>query len=300
MISEVLPDEEMPIIEEKDGTRKRVDVVMNPYSTINRKIPSVLLESGLGSIAHKIHDLVDQYKTTAEGKKKIMPMIKKYYPGRYDKMDVDEFIKYHNSHKLEEVYYFNVGSYTTKYSPKLVTEWMDELGVESQSKVLLPQTELVDLDELKANLSEDEYKKAVEKMKGKYTEVDKPLMCGYITMMELFKIPYYDEKVTSSLFGTGPGMVNEYKDSPILGHGKYRETGQMIGEMELSAYLARNVRQFINYSRGDTARQDSLEFVNNLLGLGLTIQDDSGYNLGGSGGLKDRLNKMKVKFRLKK
>ena len=300
VISEVLPDEEMPIIEEKDGTRKRVDVVMNPYSTINRKIPSVLLESGLGSIAHKIHDLVDQYKTTAEGKKKIMPMIKKYYPGRYDKMDVDEFIKYHNSHKLEEVYYFNVGSYTTKYSPKLVTEWMDELGVESQSKVLLPQTELVDLDELKANLSEDEYKKAVEKMKGKYTEVDKPLMCGYITMMELFKIPYYDEKVTSSLFGTGPGMVNEYKDSPILGHGKYRETGQMIGEMELSAYLARNVRQFIDYSRGDTARQDSLEFVNNLLGLGLTIQDDSGYNLGGSGGLKDRLNKMKVKFRLKK
>ena len=70
--------------------------------------------------------------------------------------------------------------------------------------------------------------------------------------------------------------------------------------MELSAYLARNVKPFIEYSRGDTAKQDSLEFINNLLGLGLTIQDDAGYNLGGSGGLKDRLNQMKVKFRVKK
>ena len=299
VISKILPDELMPIIKYQDGRMARVDVVMNPYSTISRKIPSVLMESGLGSIAHKIHDLVDEYKTSASGKKKIMPMIEKYYP-RYSGMDVDDFIKLHDTHRLEDVYYFNVGSYSTKFTPSLVTQWMEELGVESQSKVLIPQTELADLDELKANLSEDAYNKALSKMKGKYTEVDKPLMCGYITMLELFKIPYYDEKVTSSLFGVGPGMVNEFKDSPILGHGEYRKTGQAIGEMELSAYLARNVKPFIEYSRGDTAKQDSLEFINNLLGLGLTIQDDAGYNLGGSGGLKDRLNQMKVKFRVKK
>ena len=92
--------------------------------------------------------------------------------------------------------------------------------------------------------------------------------------------------------------INEYKDSPIMGRGKYRTTGQKIGEMELSAYLARGAKEFIESARGDTAQEDNQIFLNNLLGLGLTVTDSKGYNQGGSN-LKGRLGDMKVKFRLK-
>jgi hypothetical protein len=92
--------------------------------------------------------------------------------------------------------------------------------------------------------------------------------------------------------------VNEKKDSPILGRGKYRQTGQKIGEMELSAYLARSAKKFIDVARGDTMKEDNQLFLNNLLGLGLTVSDEKGYNQGGSS-LKSKLNQMKVKFRLK-
>ena len=295
VISQVLPDNQMPLMVGPDGKKTQVDVVMNPYSTVNRKIPSVLLESSLSNIAHRIHDLVDQYKETKTGQAKIMPMINKYYPGRYEKLDVDEFIKLHNKSKIEDVYYFNVGSYSTKFTPALVEEWSNELGVTSQSKIMMPSKGLADLEELKSELGPEEYDKIVSDMDGKYTEVDKPLMCGYMHIEELYHIPTYSNKVTSSLFGVD---VNERKDSPIMGKGKYRTTGQKIGEMELSAYLSRSAHDFIAETRKDTAQEDNQTFLNNLLGLGLTISDEHGYNQGGSA-LKSKLNQMKVKFRLK-
>lgn len=259
------------------------------------KIPSVFLESGLGNIAHRIHDLVEEWKDTKEGRAKIMLMLKKYYPGRYDDMKVEDFIDFHNTHKIEDVYYFNVGSFTTKYTPELVDKWSEELGVTSQSTILMPSITLADLDELKANLSPEDYEKEVKKMAGKFTPVDKPLMCGYITMEELYHIPIYSNRVTTSMYDYD---INPKKDSPIMGRGKYRNTGQIIGEMELSAYLARGAKDFIEDARGGTEQEDNQIFLNNLLGLGLTVTDENGYNQGGSS-LKSKLNQMKVKFRLK-
>lgn len=92
--------------------------------------------------------------------------------------------------------------------------------------------------------------------------------------------------------------VNEFKNDPIMGRGRYRQTGQKIGEMELSAYLSRNAKDFLDSARGDTAAEDNQRFLNHLLGLGLTVTDSKGYNQGGSS-LKSRLGDMKVKFRLK-
>jgi DNA-directed RNA polymerase beta subunit len=297
VVSKILPDSEMPIMVDKSGNKKVVEVVMNPYSTINRKIPSVLMENALGLVCHRIKDLVEGYKSTKEGQTKIKPLLTKYYPGRFDSMTVPQIIKMHDTSKIENMYYFNVGSYTTKFTPDLINQWMDELGEEPQSKILMPQSQLADLGELKKSLADEDYKSVVSKMTGKYVEVDRPLMCGYVTMLELFKIPYYDEKTTSSLF-MPDGDINPFKDSPILGHGQYRTTGQKIGEMELSAYLSRGAKQFIEYSRGDTSAQDAIEFMNNLLGLGVTIKNEQGYNMGASS-LRNSLGEMKVKFRLK-
>ena len=84
------------------------------------------------------------------------------------------------------MYYFNVGCFSTKFTPELVNQWAEELGVESQSKILMPETELTDLDELKDNLEPEEYNKLVSGMTGKFIEVDKPLMAGYMTLEELY------------------------------------------------------------------------------------------------------------------
>lgn len=194
------------------------------------KIAGVLLELNLGNIAHKIYDLVEEYKKTKTGQKKIMPLLEKYYPGRYDHMDVEDFIKFHDKNKIEDVYYFNVGCYSTKFTPELVDGWMDELGLSSQSQILMPESELTDLGELKDNLSAEEYDKIVKDMSGKFIPVKKDLQCGYMTLEQLYHIPSYSNKVTSSLFGVD---ISPKRDEPIMGRGKYRLTGQKIGEIKI-------------------------------------------------------------------
>lgn len=68
--------------------------------------------------------------------------------------------------------------------------------------------------------------------------------------------------------------------------------------MELAVLLSRNADKFIRNSRQSTAKEDNQMFLNNLLGLGLTVTDSKGYNQGGSD-LKNQLERMKTKFRLK-
>ena len=295
VISKVMPDELMPIMVDKSsGKQYRVEVVMNPYSTINRKIAGVLIEQSLGLIAHKIWELVDTYKSTKTGQKKIMPLVRKYYPGRYDSMTVEDFIKLHDSKPIEEVYYFNVGCFSD-FTIDKVDAWMNELGVESQSDILMPEDQLADMDELKANLSPEEYEQIVERMKGKFRKVEKKLQCGWLTLEELYHIPSYSNKVTTSLYGVD---VNPKTNEPILGKGRYRVTGQQIGEMELACLLSRNAKQYITMARKDTAIEDNQIFLNNLLGLGMTVVNDEGYNQGGSS-LRQEMNRMKNKFRIK-
>lgn len=291
VISKILPDELMPIMVDKNTNRQyRVEVVMNPYSTINRKIAGVLIEEELGLIAHRLRDLVEEYKNNKTKQKKIMPMITKYYP-RYSALTLDQFLDLHNSKPIEEVYYFNVGCFSD-FTPEKVSEWMDELDIESQSEILMPESELTDLKELKDNLPSEEYEKIVESMKGKFRPVEKKLQCGWMTLEELYHIPSYSSKVTTSLFGVD---VNPKRDEPILGKSRYRETGQKIEEMSLSALLSRNARQYISSARKDTAREQNQIFLNNLLGLGLTVTDSKGYNQGGSK-LKEDFIKMKNKY----
>jgi hypothetical protein len=182
----------------------------------------------LGQIAHKLYDLVESYKGSKAGQKKIMPLLEKYYPGRYDKMSVEEFINLHNSKPIQDVYYFEVGCFS-KFSPEFVDGWMDELGLEAQSDIYMPEKEVTDLNELRENLPPEEYEKVVEQMAGKFVKVDKKLQCGWLTLEQLYHIPTYSNKVTTSLqFMNGPGGVNAKKDEPILGKGRYRPTGQKI------------------------------------------------------------------------
>ena len=89
-----------------------------------------------------------------------------------------------------------------------------------------------------------------------------------ISLNSVYHIPSYSNKVTTSLYGVD---VNPRRDEPIMGRGKYRLTGQKIDEMSLSCYLSRNARQYLQKARENTAREDNQLFLNNLLGLGLTV-----------------------------
>lgn len=291
VVSIIEPDEKMPILVDKDGNKKRVEIVMNPYSTINRKIPSVIYEAALSNCCIKIHDNVEKWKTTAAGRKKIMPMINKYYPGKYDKMSVEDFIKLHDSSKLEEVYSMKVGCFSS-ITPDKIQSMMDDLGVSTQSKVLMPKLNLCDLDEIKEAMTEEEYQKFLEDNRGKFEEVDKPLMAGSVTMEQLYHMPMYSNKVTSDMKPRDP------KIEPIAGRGRYRKTGQIIGEYELWALLSRGNRKFIQSARRDSEVLQNQEFLDNLLGLGIMITDSKGYAQGGSN-LKNQLQKMKTKYKFR-
>lgn len=293
--SEIRPDSEMPlVIDPTTGEKKRVEVVMNPYSTVNRKIPAVILENQLGLIAHHLHDKVDELKKTKTGQKKILPLLKKYYGNRFEGMEVEEFIKQHENLPLSEVYYFNVGSFS-RFTPELVEGWMDELGLKSQLKTLIPADQLVDWEEVEESLGKEEADKLREEKKGQFQEVNKPLQAGYMTLERLYHIPSYSNKVSTGLFNVD---INPKKDQPIMRRGKYRLTGQSIGEMELSALLAKNNKAFIQHTRKESAQLENQMFLNNLLALGLSITDERGYGVGGSS-LRTDIQRLKSKFRIK-
>lgn len=132
------------------------------------------MEIFLSNIAVKLHDNVESMKKGRQ--KEIMPMINKYYGNKFKGMKVQEFIKLHNEKGLD-IYSFNVGSFSN-YTPKLIQEWGNELGVSTQADVYMPEKELVDLDELKKELPEKEYNELVKSMEGKFQKVDKQLMTG--------------------------------------------------------------------------------------------------------------------------
>ena len=51
------------------------------------------MENLLGNIAHRIHDIVDERKNDPKKRDSILPLVQKYYAGRFDSMTLDEFIK---------------------------------------------------------------------------------------------------------------------------------------------------------------------------------------------------------------
>lgn len=169
VISKIVPDKDMPIV-----NGKKIEVILNPYALINRKIPSQIMEIFLSNIAIKLHENVESMKNGHMDE--IMPMINKYYGAKFSKMSVQDFIKLHNERGMD-IYSFDVGCFS-HFTPELIQKWGEELGVSTMADVEMPEKELVDLDELKKELSEDEYNEYVKSIEGKFTKVGKPLMSG--------------------------------------------------------------------------------------------------------------------------
>ena len=288
VVSKILPDATMPVVE-VGGKKLRAEVVMNPYSTINRKIPSVLMETGLGNCAVVLHSMVDDLRKTPEGRKKIMPLIEKYYP-RYHGMSVTKFLELHNRQSLEDTYRFDVGSYS-KITPATVQGYMTELGVPSEAVVEVPEADVTDWKELESVLTPDEIDSIRAKVAGKFVKTQKPLSYGYVYLERLYHQPQYSGKVVSDIED-----VYRKGKQPIAGRGLYRKNGgQKIGEMEVWALLARNAKPFLQSARGEQDQEMQQRFLDHILGLGLMVTDKKGYGQGGSN-LKASLQALRSKL----
>ena len=218
VVSSIIPDASMPVID-IGGKKVHAEVVMNPYSTINRKIPAILMETGLSCCAVKIHDKVDELKKTADGRKKIMPMIEHYYGNQYKGMSVTEFIRLHNNKPIEDVYCFRVGSYSDM-TPETVQGFMEELGVPTEATIEVPEADVTDWKEITETLGPDEVEKIKAEMTGKFVKIDKPLSYGYVYLERLYHQPQYSGKVVSDLED-----VSGRGKQPIAGRGLYRKNG---------------------------------------------------------------------------
>ena len=146
-----------------------------------------------------------------------MPMINMYYENRYENLSVDEFLDLVDKNPIEDVFSFKVGCFS-KYSPSIIKEWMNELGVSTQSKVLMPRSELTDLEALKEAMTDDEYNEFVKSIENEYVEVEQPLMSGMMTMEKLYHMPKYSNKVTTD-------MTDNRYGEPLMGRGRYRSEG---------------------------------------------------------------------------
>jgi DNA-directed RNA polymerase beta subunit len=283
----------MPIIDLGNGKQAHAEVVMNPYSTINRKIPAILMETGLSCCAMRIHDMVDELKKTPAGRKQILPTLEKFYGKRYSNMTVTEFIRLHNTKPIEDVYNFNVGSYS-KITPAQVQGYMEELGIPTETKIKIPEADVTDWKELESLLTPEELEKAKLDMTGRFVDIEKPLSYGYVYLERLYHQPQYSSKVVSDLED-----VSSRGKQPIAGRGLYRQHGgQKISEMDVWALLSRNAKPFIGKARSSQDREIQQRFLDNILGLGLMVTDKKGYGQGGSN-LKSSLQALREKLKIK-
>lgn len=288
--SAIIPDASMPIVN-IGGKKLHAEVIMNPYSTINRKIPAILMETGLSGCALMIHEKVEELKKTPEGRKQIMPLLEHYYGDRFKGMNVTDFIKLHNNSPMEDLYNFRVGSYS-KFTPDTVQKFMDELGVPTEAKIQIPEADVTDWKELESVLTPTELEQAKADMAGKFVTTDKPLSYGYVYLERLYHQPQYSGKVVSDM-----SDVSSRGRQPISGRGLYRKGGgQKLSEMDVWAILARNAKPFLKSAREDQNRELQQRFLDNILGLGLMLTDKKGYGQGGSN-LKSNLQALRDKLR---
>lgn len=164
-----------------------VGIILNPYSIIGRKIPSVIMEVGLSNCANRIFEIVTDMINTGR-KDEILPLLNKYYDKKFQKMRITEFLRKYKEQGLN-LFSFDVGCFS-KYTPELIQQWMKELGVSTSSEVEMPALDAADLDSLKEALPEDEFESYKESLKGKYVKIDRPLMYGYQYMIKLYHVPF--------------------------------------------------------------------------------------------------------------
>jgi DNA-directed RNA polymerase beta subunit len=125
VVSKVLPDNEMPLVQE---TGQRIEVVLHPNSIVNRKNPSQLIEMDLISIGRK---LLERHKTLISSSGEIpygaiRDDLKKYKLSQYLNMNDEEL---HQFIDKSTSYVYITGS-ISDLVPKEIYGWLDELGID--------------------------------------------------------------------------------------------------------------------------------------------------------------------------
>lgn len=270
IIALVMPDKCMPQIEKPDGSRVPVEIVLNPSSVLHRKNLSQLYECALSKVIKKIYNLVSDLVTDGRisEAKKLLSKYNVIYRGKFDNMSDKEFVDNHN--KLGVFAYRMEVGFFSKVSYDTILEWMKDLQIEETEKIFLPDVCIFErakegrkvclLSEYEAQPGDTQ----VRKFELGYT--DQPCVTGSEYYLKLWKRADYDGKVTSEVLDS---------EEPVMGRGKYRYTGQKIGEMEQWILMETGIEKFVQ-DQSDTMKTSQYLFLNELLLSGYYIQDPAG------------------------
>jgi len=146
---------------------------------------------------------------------------------------------------------------------------LDEyLNIKETEKIYCPDIALVETKQGLKGYKLDTYKKSEGEL-PKFYELgwcEQQCITGREYIMKLWKQANYDGKVTSEVLDT---------EEPVMGRGKYRFTGQKIGEMELWVLISQGIEKFVQ-DQSDTMKSSQYQFLNELLLSGYFIQDAHG------------------------
>lgn len=265
IVSLVLPDSCMPMIEKSDGTRIPSEILLNPAAVISRKNISQLYECALSKCIFEIYKRVSKYiesNNIPEAKE----FLKTYYGNVFTSLSDDEFIKLHNTKSIY-TYQMKVGFFS-KVSYDTVKLWMESLNITDTETIYCPDVVIVETSDGLKGFEPDKYVQ-VPGHKPTVHELgycDQGCITGSEYMMKLFHSADYSGKATSSIFDM---------EEPILGRGHYRDEGQKIGEMELWILLETGTEKFVQ-SQANNMLTSQYVFLNELLLAGYTVTDSNG------------------------
>lgn len=268
IISLVLPDECMPQIVRGDQ-RIPSQMILNPAAVLSRRNLSQLHECSMVKCINEIYKRVNAMLSDgnmAEARQ-FLDKFKVVYDDKFSKLSDQEFIEQHRTQGIG-LYQMRVGFFS-RISYDQMLEWMKFLNVNESEQVFLPDVVIVETKQGLKGFLKDKYVPQPDHRNKKVYELgycEQPVVTGNEYIMKLWKQASYDGKVTNEVMDT---------EEPVMGRGKYRFTGQSIGEMESWILLETGSEEFLT-KQSETMKTSQYQFLNELLLSGYYIQDPYG------------------------
>lgn len=231
VVSLILPDDQMPY----DADGNIIECIMNPDAPLSRKnIPQTIelnLTVFVKAVKARHKEMLDQMMLP-----EIRQELKKYMMYDYYKMSDEELTEFLKSDKP---YQYVTGSFS-RLNPKILSEWMDELGISSKIQLWDGVT---------------------------HKKIRNPIMVSDMYLIKLYFMSNVYAKVTSASYkGT---------EELVMGQGSITRKGSKHGNMEMDAILANDIMEYAKdqkQSEGDSPAWMLANFL--ITGLMMEVQDE--------------------------
>lgn len=230
LVAEVLPEDKMPYNE----LGERVEMIINPLTSLGRKIVSQLHEVNLTNITFRLWNHIEGLIHEKDNYLICRGMLSEVVDPELELLDYSELLDYHK--KSNGKYRIYTGAYSFNINEK-VTKYLELFGLSPEGEVMY-----------------DGFTKR---------KIMNPILTGHMYMMKLYHMADYKNKVN----------VTYNPKHDVVGS-SYRDTGLKMGEMEMYALYASNMDNFIDSIRASTDSLDKTMILTDLLLLGYDISSE--------------------------